>query len=144
MEIAKFDSEKDPQCTRCKLHPETIWHIFQCPNNHALDSHKKATTKFRKALQKQDTEPIITEAIIQLLEHFRKGYCDLNLRNATDERRELTRSTMSNQLSIGITYFLQGYITKHRVVIQNLYRKQEDFNDDNISWAWSAIARIWE
>ena len=102
MEIAKFDSDKDPQCTRCKLHPETIRHIFQCPSAHALDSHKKETAKLRKTLQKQDIAPIITEAIIQLLEHSRKGYCDLNLRNvlATDEMCELTRNTMSNQFAI--------------------------------------------
>ena len=105
-----------------------------------------SSPSIRKTLQKQDTAPIITEAIIQLLEHSCKGYCDLNLRNvvATDEMRELTRNTMSNQLSIGITYFLQGYITKQWVVIQNLYRKQEDFNDDNTSWARSVIAGIWE
>ena len=125
MEIAKFDPEKDPICQRCGLHPETFRHIFQCPSNHALNSHKTAISKLRKTLQKQDTTPIITEAIIQLLAHSRKGYCDLNLRNviATDEMRELTRNTMTHQLSIGITYFLQGYLTKHWVVIQNISRK---------------------
>ena len=51
---------------------------------------------------------------------------------------------MSNQISIGITYFLQGYLTKHCVVIQNLYHKHEDFNDDNTSWVGSVIAGIWE
>ena len=117
-----------------------------CPSANALDSHKKETAKLRKTLQKQDIAPIITEAIIQLLEHSRKGYCDLNLRNvvATDEMRELTRNTMANQLSTGITYFLQGYITKHWVVIQNLYRKHADFNDDNTFWARSVIAGMWE
>ena len=82
----------------------------------------------------------------QLLEQARKGYCDFRLRNvlATDEMNELTQKTMTLQLSMGITFLLKGYMFKHWAVIQNIYWKQKDFNDDNTCWTRSLIKAIWD
>ena len=121
-------------------------HVFQCPSQSAFKTHKAALTKLRSSLKKNDTAPIITEAIVQLLEHARKGYCDLNLRNvlASDEMRELTRNTMTHQIKIGIKYLLQGYISTHWVVIQNIHKKRDDFNDENVCCARSLISALWD
>ena len=131
MAIAKFDPDKNLQYARYELHVETGMHVFQCPSQSAFKTHKAALTKLRSSLKKNDTAPIITEAMVQLLEHARRGYCDLNLRNvlASDEMRELTRNTMTHQIKIDIKYLLQGYISTHWVVIQNIYQKRDDFND---------------
>ena len=121
-------------------------HVYQCPSQSALKTHKDALAKLRRVLKKHDTAPIISEAIVQLLEHARKGYCDMNLRNvlASDEMKELTRNTMTHQLKIGIKYFLQGYISTHWTVIQNIYQKRDDFNDDNVCWARSLVSALWD
>ena len=58
--------------------------------------------------------------------------------------RDLTRDTMTHQIKIGTQYFIQGYITNHWVVIQNLYQKRDDFNDDNVCWDRSMISAIWD
>ena len=98
VEIAKYDPGNNPQCAWCELHVETVMHVFQCPSTSALATHKVTVAKLRRTMKKHDITPIITEAIVQLLKHTRKGYYDLNLRNvlATDEMRELTRETMTH------------------------------------------------
>ena len=121
-------------------------HIFQYQSKIAIDAHEASIAKLRKTLQKCDTAPVISEAISQLLEHTRKGYCDFRLQNvlATDEMKELTHKTMMQQLSMGITYFLRGYVSKYWAVIQNIYNKQKDFNDDKVCWTRSLIKAVWE
>ena len=146
MAIAKFDADKNPQCVCCNLHVETFKHIFQCSSKLALNIHKTSVVKLRKTLQKCDTAPVITEAISQLLEQARKGYCDFRLRNvlATEEMKELTQKTMTLQLSMEITYLLKGYMFRQWAVIQYIYRKQKGFNDDNTCWMRSLIKAIWD
>ena len=87
-----------------------------------------------------------TEAITQIIAFARKGYYDERLTQviATVVMKTLTQDTIKQQLYIGITAFLQGYITKHWAVLQNIYLKHEDFNDDNVCWTRALVSSIWD
>ena len=128
MTIAKFDSDKNPQCIRCDLHVEIMLHIFQCPSDHANETHKRALDTLRSTLRRNNTAPIITEAITQMISYAHKGYYDERLTQviAEDDMKALARETIKHQISIGIVAFLQGYVTKNWAVIQNIYLKYDD------------------
>ena len=146
MTIAKYDPEKNPQCIRCDLHVETFLHIFQCPSTQADVTHKTAMKVLRSKLRRNNTAPIITEAIAQLIGYARKGYYDERLTQvlANDDMKNLARDIIEQQLSLGIKAFLQGYIIKHWAMLQNIYLKQEDFNDDNVCWTRTLVSCVWE
>lgn len=63
---------------------------------------------------------------------------------ASDEMKTLARDTIKQQLDIGIKAFLQGYISRNWAVLQNIYLKYDDFNDDNVNWTRALVSSIWE
>ena len=146
MSIAKFDPDKSPQCIRCDLQVETFLHIFQCSSIHAREVHTNALNTLKSSLRRNNTAPIITEAITQVIGYARKGYYDERLKQvmASDEMKTLARDTIKQQLDIGIKAFLQGYISRNWAVLQNIYLKYDDFNDDNVNWTRALVSSIWE
>ena len=79
MTIAKFDPDKNPQCIRCDLHVETFLHMFQCTSAKASEVHRNALNTLRSSLPRNNTAPIITDAITQVIAYARKGYYDERL-----------------------------------------------------------------
>lgn len=94
MKIAKFDPEKNPHCIRCNLHVETFLHIYQCPSAQANATHKSAIQTLKAKLRRNNTAPIITESIVQLIGYARKGYYDERLTQvlADDDLKNLART----------------------------------------------------
>ena len=102
MEVAEWDSHKNPLCDRCQVLEETFHHIFCCHSKDAADTHKKVIAKLRKALQLCLTAPIITNAISQLINDIRRGYSieTLDKTFVSKELREITRITAQTTTNI--------------------------------------------
>ena len=59
------------------------------------------------------------------------------------EMNQLVQETLHHQLSLSPILFLRGYISSNWDVIQNLYLKQTDFNNNLVDWATKVIKAVW-
>ena len=57
---------------------------------------------------------------------------------------DLLTKTPNHQLEMGTSGFLRGILSCNWDVIQNIYLKKKDFNDEATDWATKTIRTLWE
>ena len=143
---ASWDSNKSPLCQRCVDRDETIPHVFSCTSDNASKAFKKAMTAFKQDLKKCNTALIISCAFENIFLRVRKGY-NIPLppnKYHTQEMNDLLTKTLNHQLEMGTSGFLRGILSSNWDVIQNIYLKKKDFNDEDTDWATKTIRATWK
>ena len=145
MDIARWNSDKNPMCHRCTIVEETFQHVFQCKSRHADKTHMQALKKLKDGLRRSQTAPIIQRTIVQCIERHRKGYENLSFKDiiVDDDTKILAQKVFHNQDRLGNTALLQGFLSLDWSLLQNTYDGLQDVMNPRIDWAAKVVKHIW-
>jgi hypothetical protein len=116
------------QCKFCG-NEENVLHVYKCMHTEVQEVWKENITEFQKELIRMNTDPVITEKLIQGMHRWR-----------TEEQEE----TLSEQGKIGWDGILEGCIGIHWKEQQALYYKHIQSKKGAEQLAQKVIKRLWK
>ena len=129
----------DDRCPCCKKTPETRIHLLRCRSS--KKTWKAARKKLKKWMRKQETDPEIQTAIVEILRSFQKRE-DFDSYVPKGYNASLQRC-LNAQSHIGITNMMEGMITSDWAEEQQKYYTSSRSRKTGHRWAVGLSAQLW-
>ena len=126
-------------CPCCNNASETRIHLIRCRSSKT--AWKQARKKFKKWMHRQDTDPLIQNALLQILRTFQKRQ-DFDTYVPTGYPDSLQRC-LNAQSHIGITNMLEGMLTYDWALEQQKYYTANKSRKTGHRWAVGLSAHLW-
>ncbi len=130
-------SDKYPCCT---IHVETAEHILLCPEAGRVEAFQLCTTALERWLDKADTNPDLTDSIVEYVR--RQG--TITMEEAIRDAPPRFRDMVVSQDAIGWRRFLEGMISTEVTNIQRQYIAVNGLHMSLDKWCTGLITRLLE
>ncbi len=114
--MRRRDGRSD-KCPCCTIHVETATHVLLCPEAGRVEAFQLGTTALKQWLQKADTDPDLTDSIVEYVR--RRG--TITMEEAIVDALLRFRQMALSQDKIGWRRFLEGMISKEITSTQRQY-----------------------
>ena len=128
-----WDHDECPMCSE----RETPQHVMKCKDRRSTTAWDATILKLENWLIKKDTDPEITEAIIEHLVSWRNDLPSPSLTKWTGDLHD----ALLNQCQIGWYPFLMGHISYYWIPLQQAYYTQLDLQNTGKKWAKQLILK---
>ena len=137
--MTKRSERLNDTCPCCKQLPETRIHLLRCRASKTV--WKRARKPLKKWLRKQDTDPQIQEALLDILRSFQKREkFDSYVPNGFPDP---IQRCLYAQSHIGITNFLEGMLTYDWADVQQQYYTSIQSRKTGQRWAVGLSSQLW-
>jgi hypothetical protein len=138
--MKQWGLRSNSSCPLCGREGETLEHMYRCQDKRATDIWDKSVTIFRKFLQKRNTCPDITDALIDGLSAWRREQIyELPASNMWFG----LRAAVESQSAIGWGALLNGFLSTDWLASQDAYFKWRKKRNTGAVWASSVISELW-
>ena len=131
---------KNDLCPCCGTSTETRIHLLRCPATKSV--WKKARKPLKKWFRLQDTDPNISEAIIDILRNFQKRQ-DYDMYVPQGYSLEI-QECLNAQSHLGITNMFEGLLTYDWAKIQQNHYTKIHSRKTGQKWAAGLSTQLWK